>query len=53
MAAFVLKYRLAREPGATYTVEGSALPDIKRAIRLVRSRALQCGLDPERTGVMS
>jgi hypothetical protein len=41
VAAFVLKYRLAREPGSTYTVEGSALPDIKPAIRLVRSRALQ------------
>ena len=27
VAAFVLKYRLAREPGSTYTVEGSALPD--------------------------
>ena len=52
VAAFVLKYRLAREPGSTYTVEGSALPDIKRAIRLVRSRALQWGLDPERIGVM-
>ena len=52
VAAFVLKYRLAREPGSTYTVEGSALPDIKRAIRLVRSRALQWGLNPERIGVM-
>ena len=52
VAAFVLKYRLAREPGSTYTVEGSALPDIKRAIRLVRSRALLWGLDAERIGVM-
>jgi acetyl esterase/lipase len=52
VAAFVLKYRLAREPGSSYTVEGSALPDIKRAIRLVRSRASQWGLDPERIGVM-
>jgi acetyl esterase/lipase len=52
VAAFVLKYRLAREPGSTYTVEGSALPDIKRAIRLVRSRALPWGLDAERIGVM-
>jgi endo-1,4-beta-xylanase len=52
VAAFVLKYRLAREPGSTYTVEGSALPDIKRAIRLVRSRALEWGLNRERIGVM-
>jgi acetyl esterase/lipase len=52
VAAFVLKYRLAREPGSTYTVEGSALPDIKRAMRLMRSRATQWGVDPERIGVM-
>jgi len=52
VAAFVLKYRLARESGSTYTVEGSALSDIKRAIRLVRSRASEWGLDPERIGVM-
>ncbi|MGA8311634.1 MAG: alpha/beta hydrolase, partial [Terriglobales bacterium] len=52
VAAFVLKYRLAREPGSTYTVEGSELSDIKRAVRLVRSRASEWGIDPERIGVM-
>lgn len=52
VAAFILKYRLAREKGSTYTVEGSALPDIRRAIRLVRSRASEWGLNPERIGVM-
>lgn len=52
VAAFVLKYRLAREPGSTYTVEGTALSDIKRALRLVRSRASEWGVDPERIGVM-
>lgn len=52
VAAFVLKYRLAREDGSTYTVEGDALADIGRAIRLVRSRAAEWGIDPERVGVM-
>lgn len=52
VAAFVLKYRLARENGSTYTIEGSALPDIQRAVRLVRSRASEWGVDPLRIGVM-
>ena len=52
VAAFVLKYRLAHEPGSTYTVEGSALKDMQRAIRLVRSRAAEWNIDPSRVGVM-
>ena len=52
VAVFVLKYRLAREAGSTYTVEGTALSDIQRAVRLVRSRAAEWGVDPERIGVM-
>lgn len=52
IAAFILKYRLAREPGSTYTIEGTELADIKRAIRVVRSRAPEWGLDRERIGVM-
>jgi acetyl esterase/lipase len=52
IAAFVLKYRLAREPGSTYTVEGQELADVQRAIRLVRSRSLQWRLDPQRIGVL-
>ena len=52
VAAFVLKYRLAREPGSTYTVEGTELGDMQRAIRLVRSRAAEFGVDPQRIGVM-
>jgi acetyl esterase/lipase len=52
VAAFVLKYRLARENGSTYTVEGTALADIQRAVRLVRSRAAVWSIDPERIGVM-
>jgi acetyl esterase/lipase len=52
VAAFVLKYRLARAKGSTYTVEGTALGDAKRAIRLVRSRGRQFGIDPEHIGVI-
>jgi acetyl esterase/lipase len=52
VAAFVLKYRLARQSGSTYTVEGTELQDMQRAIRLVRSRSKEFGIDPERVGVM-
>jgi acetyl esterase/lipase len=52
VAGLVLKYRLAREAGSTYTVEGNSLPDMQRAIRLVRSRAAEWGVDPQRVGVM-
>jgi acetyl esterase/lipase len=52
IAAFVLKYRLARAQGSVYTVEGHALPDVRRAIRLVRSEAAQWHVDPQRIGVM-
>jgi len=52
VAGFVLKYRLAREKDSGYTVEGHALADTQRAIRLVRSRAAEWGIDKERVGVM-
>jgi endo-1,4-beta-xylanase len=52
VAAFVLKYRLAREKESTYTVEGHALADTQRAIRVARGRATEWGIDPERIGVM-
>jgi acetyl esterase/lipase len=52
IAAFVLKYRLARAPGSHYTVEGDALPDAARAMRTVRSHAKEWGIDPERIGFM-
>src|ERR1039457_5404660 len=37
IAAFVLKYRLARAAGSHYTVERDALADAARAVRTVRS----------------
>src|SRR5258708_4872053 len=51
-AAFVLKYRLARETNSTYTVDGHALPDMQRALHLVRSRAREWGIQTNRIGVM-
>jgi len=41
IAAVVLKYRLAREEGSTYTIEQHELWDIQRAISLVRGNARQ------------
>ena len=52
IAAFVLKYRLARAKDSKYTVEGSAPPDAARAMRLVRSRASEWSVDPARIGFM-
>ena len=52
VAAFVLKYRLAHEPGSKYKVEVDALADARRAIRLVRSRAEEWHVDPRRVGLM-
>lgn len=52
VAGFVLKYRLAREKGSTYTVEGTALADTQRAIRLIKSRASEWGVKADRVGVM-
>jgi endo-1,4-beta-xylanase len=52
IAAFMLKYRLAREEGSTYTIEDHALPDTQRAIRLIRSRATEWNINPDRLGAM-
>src|ERR1700683_1157071 len=52
VAGFVLKYRLAREPGSTYKVEEHALADAQRAIRLIRSRAEEWHVNPARVGIM-
>jgi acetyl esterase/lipase len=52
IAAFVLKYRLARAPGSKYTVEEHAYADTARAMRMVRSRASEWGVDTAHIGVM-
>lgn len=51
VAAFVLKYRLGREEGTPYHVQQHAREDGLRAMRLVRSRAAEWGLNPERIGI--
>lgn len=53
VACFVLKYRLGREPNSPYMpLEQHAGEDGRRAIRLVRSRAAEWGVDPTRVGLM-
>ncbi|MFN0110934.1 MAG: TIM barrel protein [Blastocatellia bacterium] len=49
---FILKYRLAQTPNYKYTVEGEALQDTQRAIRIVRQRAREWGVNPSRVGVL-
>ena len=52
IAAFVLKYRLAREKDSTYTIQDHAMADTRRALRTVRSRAQEWGIRPDRIGIM-
>jgi acetyl esterase/lipase len=52
VAAFVLKYRLARERGSRYQLATHVRQDAYRALRLVRSRAKEWHLDPNRVGML-
>ena len=52
VAAFVLKYRLAREEGSPYKVEVDPYADAQRSIRMIRARAKEWGVDPARVGIM-
>ena len=52
VTVFVLKYRLARESGSTYSIERDAAADARRAIRWVRAHAADYGVDPHRVGLM-
>lgn len=52
VAGFVLKSRLAKADGSSYQVEKESLADVQRAIRLVRSRANEWGVDPKKVCVM-
>jgi endo-1,4-beta-xylanase len=52
IAAFVLKHRLAREANSTYKIEVESLADTARAMRLIRSRAAEWGIDPARVGAI-
>ena len=52
VAAFVLKYRLAREPNSPYDLKVHPRQDALRAIRTVRARAAEWGVDPKRVGML-
>lgn len=52
VAAFALKYRLPREPGSVYNLQIHPRQDGQRAMRLVRSRAAEWGIDPHRIGMV-
>jgi acetyl esterase/lipase len=52
IAAFVLKYRLAREEGSTYKIDVHPYGDAQRAIRTVRARAAEWGVNPAKVGIM-
>jgi endo-1,4-beta-xylanase len=52
VAAVVLRYRLAREAGSPYQLDAVAPQDGARAVRLVRSKAKEWGVDPNRVGMM-
>jgi len=51
VAAFALKYRLPRETGSIYNMTHPR-QDGLRAMRLVRSRASEWGIDPNRIGMV-
>ena len=50
--AFVVKYRLAREPGSTYSIERDETSDVRRAMQWVRAHAANYNIDPHRIGLM-
>ena len=52
IAAFVLKYRLARETNSNYSIMGHAVPDTQRAIRTVRARAKEQGIPATSDGAL-
>jgi endo-1,4-beta-xylanase len=52
IAAFVLKNRLARDAGSTYTVDEHAMADTRRALRMIRSKASDWNVDPTKLGVL-
>jgi len=52
VAAFALKYRLGREEGSPYDLMVHPQEDAYRALRLIRSRADEWGVDPNHLGIM-
>lgn len=52
ITAAVLKYRLAREEGSPYSLDIHPQQDAYRAMRLLRSRAKELGIDVNKIGMM-
>lgn len=52
ITAAVLKYRLAREEGSPYSLDVHPKQDAYRAMRLLRSRSKELGIDSDKIGVM-
>lgn len=52
IAAVVLRHRLPREKDSPYKLDVHPLQDGQRALRLVRSKAKEWGIDPNRVGMM-
>lgn len=52
VTAFILKYRLEQTPNYHYTVEGEALQDTQRALRIMRSHAHEWGIKPDHVGIL-
>lgn len=55
VAGFVVKYRLAKDQTvghSPYRIDVEEMQDARRALRLVRSRAAEWGVDPARVGVL-
>lgn len=51
ITAFVLKYRTANESRITPPLEPGPMLDVQRAIRTVRAKAEEYGINPKRVGV--
>lgn len=52
VTAFVLKYRLSREEGSVYQLEAHVKQDAERAMRMIRSKASDFNINPNRVGIM-
>jgi endo-1,4-beta-xylanase len=52
IAAFILEYRLSGEEGSRYSVDVHSLMDVQRAVRTVRARSREFGVNPAAVGVM-
>src|SRR4051812_43228909 len=52
VAAVVLRYRLPREKDSPYKLDVHPMQDGQRAVRLVRSKAKEWNVNPQRVGMM-